>query len=419
MLLSLAVVLYLFGAVIRAVNLRYLRRHAHEVPSGFENAIDAATLGKMSAYTADTGWLSLITSLIIQMLIIVAIFGGLLEDYDRWINRCAHSFVSQGVLYFLILSWIFAIVSIPFESYSNFAIEKRHGFNRITPRLYWSDFAKGLLLTSIFIAILTLCGLSLVKWSNQAWWVLVWAVILLFELTITLIAPKLIEPLFMKITPLKNEQLKADICRLTERAHLRVDQIFQVDASRRSGHTNAYFTGFGPVKRVVLFDTLLEKLEHTEILAVLAHELGHWKRHHIMKSLVLIQGLSLGACYGAYRLINWEGLPNIIGARIASFPMRVSIAMFIGSLIAVFLTPCLNAWSRRHEWQADEYACGLVEPSELASGLIKLARDNLANLHPHPLYARYYGSHPTVVARVARLRAAMGEQSSPAQPTAF
>ncbi len=406
LLLGSAILLPCIEMFIRLMNLRHLKRHGNEVPAGFDRAIDTVTLGKMSAYAGDTGWLALVSNLFLQALIIFAIFAGLLERFDQWTLGFVQSFVLQGVCYFLVISWCSALISLPFGIYRNFVVEQRFGFNRMAAGLFWSDFIKGLLLSSVFILILTSSAFCLVRWSPQFWWFLVWAFFLIFQVTITLIAPTLIEPLFMKTTPLAEQELAADICALAKRTGVKVDRVFQVDASRRSGHTNAYFTGLGPVKRVVLFDTLLQKLTRVEILAVLAHELGHWKLRHISKTFIVSQVVALGTIYGAYRLIYWERLPNLIGATYASFPMRVTIVMFIGSLVSVCVSPCFNAWSRRHEWQADKFASGLVDPGTLASGLVKLAVDNLANLHPHPLYSAYYGSHPPTVSRVERLRSA-------------
>ena len=411
LLLAFAIGLALFEATIRSLNLRQMLRHGRHIPPGFETALDDSLMTKMSAYGADRGRLSLCSNLSIQVLIIIAVFGGAFEHYDRWISQLTHAPVAQGVLYCLFASWTFAVITIPFELYGHFVIEQHHGFNRSSVGLYWSDFVKGLALTSLFVSILAACALYLIQWSTRAWWVWVWAFLLVFELFVTLVAPRLIEPLFMKVKPLHNQALVEDISAMAARAGVRVDRILQVDASRRSGHTNAYFTGIGPVKRVVLFDTLLEKLDHKEILAVLAHELGHWKLRHVMQSFALFQGFTLAACYGAFRLINWEPLPGVVGAVNASFLMRATITLFIGSLVATCLTPCMNAWSRRNEWQADKYACSLVEPGDLASGLVKLCKDNLANLYPHALYAAFYGTHPTTVARVQQLKGAQALHS--------
>lgn len=262
--LSLAVVVQAIGFAILALNLHYLRRHGQEIPEGFEGSIDRKTLAKMSAYGVDTGRSALFNHLIFGALLIIVVFAGWLERYDQWITGFSHSFVARGVLYFLIASWISAVLSLPFELYSNFVIEQRHGFNRITKGLFWSDFAKGLLLTSVFVVALATGAFQLAKWSAAGWWIQVWALFLVFEVTVMLCAPKIIEPLFSKITPLSVAGLEADICALAKRAGVQVGRVLQVDASRRSGHTNAYFTGLGPVKRVVLFDTLLEKLDHAE-----------------------------------------------------------------------------------------------------------------------------------------------------------
>ena len=403
LLLILAIAVSLLHAAIRAINLRHLRRHGREVPVGFEAALDTNTLGKMVAYGTDRGKLTLYGNLAVQALILVAVFGGALERYDRWIADLGHAPVLSGVLYCLIATWMGSLISLPFDAYGHFVIEQRHGFNRSTTKLYWLDLVKSLALTSVFVSILASIALTLVQWSPQAWWAWVWSLLLAFELLITVIAQKVIEPLFMKVTPLQDGALREAISALADRVSVRVNRVYQVDASRRSGHTNAYFTGIGPVKRVVLFDTLLEKLDRAEILAVLAHELGHWKLRHVLRSFVLFQGLSLAACYGAYRLVNYESLPAMIGADDGSFQLRATLAVFVGWLIVSGLTPFFNALSRRHEWQADAFASTLVDPRQLASGLIKLARDNLANLHPHPMYAAFYGTHPTMVARVSKL----------------
>jgi STE24 endopeptidase len=178
----------------------------------------------------------------------------------------------------------------------------------------------------------------------------------------------------------------------------------QVDASRRSRHSNAYFTGIGRVKRIVLYDTLLEQMDNREVLAVLAHEAGHWKKRHILKRLVWAEVGSLVACFVAFHLLQWPELPALVGLEGASFPARLVILGFLGSLISFPITPLRSWLSRRHEWEADRFATELSGmPDALASALIKLTRENLSNLHPHPLFAAVYYSHPPMVERVKRL----------------
>jgi STE24 endopeptidase len=189
------------------------------------------------------------------------------------------------------------------------------------------------------------------------------------------------------------------------RAGLAISQVLKVDASRRSRHSNAYFTGIGRVKRIVLYDTLLTQMCHGEILAILAHEVGHWKKGHIWKRLLFMEAGGLVLFYLSFRLLYWGGLPGMFGLQQASFPAQTIMLGFLGSLAAFPLTP-LSSWlSRRHEREADHFACSLTgAPENLSSALIKLSRENLANLHPHPLYARFYYSHPPVAERVAGLR---------------
>jgi len=192
-----------------------------------------------------------------------------------------------------------------------------------------------------------------------------------------------------------------------------VNRVLQVDASRRSRHSNAYFTGIGRAKRIVLFDTLVEEMDDDEILAILAHEAGHWRLGHIRKRLLGGALLSLVACYGAFRLLTWDGLPGLVGLEQASFYARVVILGFLARLAVFGLTPAESYLSRRHERQADDYAAGLSgKPEALASALVKLSRNNLSNLHPHPLYSAFYDTHPPIVQRVAQLRLAAENRGS-------
>jgi len=219
------------------------------------------------------------------------------------------------------------------------------------------------------------------------------------------ISPYVIEPLFFKFEPVQTEGLEEEIRALMGKAGLKVSSVFQVDASKRSRHSNAYFSGIGRVKRIVLFDTLLESMNKSEILAVLAHEVGHWKKKHVLKRIILTETVALGTIFVACKLLAWEGLPGVIGLQGGSFYVRLAVLGFLGSLVMFPLTPALSLLSRKHEWQADRYACKLTgRPLDLASALVRLSKENLANLHPHPLYAAFYYSHPPVVQRIGKLQ---------------
>lgn len=409
------------GWLLQALNLRHLRVHGGEVPEELRGAIDAATLQRISVYTFEKTRLHWVKSALESVLAGVFLFSGFLGDYDRAITGEVEAtlrgrdLVAQGLLFFLPLLVADLLLDMPFSLYGNFRIENRYGFNRMTPRLWLTDQLKTLFLSIVLGGIVIAAALGLVAWSPSAWWLAVWAFFLVFSLFLMYISPYVIEPLFFKFHPVRHPDLEAGIRDLMQRAGLTVSKVQQVDASRRSRHSNAYFTGIGKVKRIVLFDTLLEQMTPPEILAVLAHEIGHWKLRHILKRIILTEALALAALFVAARLLRWPGLPELVGLEGASFPARALILAFIASIVVFPFTPIASALSRRDEWQADEYACEQTgRPEDLDSALVKLARDNLANLHPHPLYAKFYYSHPPVVDRIRRLRerAARQERSA-------
>jgi STE24 endopeptidase len=221
----------------------------------------------------------------------------------------------------------------------------------------------------------------------------------------TFAAPYLVEPLFYQMKPLAVQELAAEVQELAERAGVHVRRVLTMDASRRSAHSNAYFTGLGRVKRVVLFDTLLTQMTEGEILAVLAHELGHWKKHHVLVRIVASFALALALLFAARELVGAAFVPALVGLEQASFAARVLVLAALGSVLTFPLTPLAAAWSRRDEREADRFAVDLSgRARELADALAKLARENLSNLHPHPLYAKFYYSHPPVTERIRALR---------------
>lgn len=390
---------------LRAVNLRHLRAHGHEVPPGFEGAVDAATLAKASDYTLAKSRAGLVEALFDSGVLLAFLLSGALGAYDRWVTSVAASPVWGGALFFVGLSAAKTLLGIPFDLHNTFRLEARYGFNATTPRLWVADLLKGLALSSVLIGLLAAGALALIGWSPRAWWLWVWGFFVGVSVLLMLLSPYVIEPLFFRFKPVEKEGLEEGIRALMERAGLKVGRVFEVDASRRSKHSNAYFTGIGRVKRVVLFDTLLQQMTPPEVLAVLAHEVGHWKRRHVLKRLGLTSAAALAALYAAFRLVAWGGVPGLVGLASASLPAQAVILSLLASVAGFAATP-LFAWlSRRHEREADRFACALSgDPASLASALVKLSTENLANLHPHPLYAGFYLSHPPVVERVGALR---------------
>ncbi len=403
-LLWCALGVLLVRLVLRQLNLNHLKRHGHRVPAGFEGVIDRETLKKSRDYTLALSRLGLVESLSSQAVVLYFLFGGGLGFYDRWVNTVSTGYLTSGLTFFGGLFVASTLLSLPFNLWRTFVVEERHGFNTTTFRLWCADQFKGLLLTVLFMGTLLAGALALVNALPEWWWLPVWGVLALFVLFVIWISPYVIEPLFFKFTPLQDSELGTGIQTLVEKTGLRVEKIFQVDASRRSGHSNAYFTGIGKDKRIVLFDTLLEQMGHEEILAVLAHELGHWKYGHIRKTLIRTLLISLGACFAGWWCLKRPEVPSLVGLIQASDYARFLILGFAGSLLGFFGIPWSSWRSRKQEWQADGYAGELTgNPGALASALIKLSRENLSNLHPHPLYARFYYSHPPATERVAAL----------------
>ncbi|HZM15606.1 MAG TPA: M48 family metallopeptidase [Candidatus Krumholzibacteria bacterium] len=392
--------------LLRWLNLRHLRRHGSHVPPELEGVVEPERLERIARYTVERSRLGTVELAVENIVLGIFLFGGGLGAFDGWVAAHAPSFLGGGMLFFFLLFLAASVLRIPFELVEHFQVEKRFGFNRMSTRLWLSDQVKSLLLGLAIGGLLVGGALVLVRWSPTWWWLWVWTFFLVVSVFLLYLSPVLIEPLFFKFEPLRVAGLEDAIRELLGRAGLVARRVFQVDASRRSTHSNAYFTGLGRVKRIVLFDTLLQQMEPAEILAVLAHEAGHWKLRHVLQRLVVTEALVLAVLYAAWLSLGAEWIPALVGLEQASFYSRALLLAVLGSLLAFPLTPLGSALSRRHEWQADRFAVALTrQPQDLASALAKLARENLQNLHPHPLYATFYFSHPPVVERLRRLQA--------------
>jgi STE24 endopeptidase len=408
--------LLVFSAVAAArlglswLNLRHLQREGHVVPAVLAGQVDSARLARMSAYTAARARLGMVQSVLSASAVGGFLFAGGLGWYDAWAARLARSFVGNGVVFVTGLALASTLLSVPFQLYSDFRLEARYGFNRKTARLWWGDWLKSTWLSLLILAALSAGAFALIKAAPHSWWLWVSALVGSVSLLLTVLSPSLIEPLFYRMEPLKVEGLRDGIRAMTERAGVHVGRVLQVDASRRSSHSNAYFTGLGRQKRVVLFDTLLAQMSEPQILAVLAHELGHWKKQHVLLRMIAMQVLLVLSAYLAFRLAPNPWLPGMLGLGAASVPARLVILAAAASLLLFPLTPVFAAWSRHDEREADRFAVELQgAPLDLADALAKLGGENLANLHPHPLYAAFYYSHPPLAERIGTLRANAAE----------
>ncbi len=412
-LLVAYIAVILFSYTLKFINLNYLKKHGHEIPEPFVGHIDGELLKKTSNYTFEHSRFGYLESIFDNILTIIFLFGGLLGIYSNWISSLGLPFILEGIVFFLVLSLISAFIDIPFDLYSTFKIENKYGFNTTTPKIWITDFIKSIIISVILMAIIGGVGFWIIQASPQYWWIFVWAFFLVFSLFLMYISPYVIEPLFNKFTPISEEykSLEEKITSMLAKVGIRVSRVFQMDASKRSKHTNAYFTGIGKTKRIILYDTLLEKMDEDEILSVLAHEAGHWKKKHLLKMIIVSEVIGFIGIYISFRILQTDWLTRIFAIENDSFFAKLVILGFIGSLISFPFTPIGAYFSRKHERQADQMAVTLTgRPDGLISALIKLSKDNLANLHPHPFYAKFYYSHPPIVDRIKALKSMKPEK---------
>ncbi len=392
--------------LLRRINIRHLRRHGNEVPEVFMGEIDADTLSRMSDYTIASSGFAAIESVFDDLATLVILLSGFLPWFAAAIMFWQLHFVFSGLIFLGGLALIGGLLELPFNAYSTFVIEKRFGFSTIDFKTWVADILKGVAVSAVVMTLLAGLLLALLYYVPQTWWFWTWLVFAAFQLLMLWLYPVVIAPMFNKYEPVKDEQLRNSIMAMMSKADLKIEGVYQVDEGRRSRHTNAYFTGLGKTRRIVLYDTLLVSHSTDEIMAVLAHEIGHWKKKHIIKQLAFAAVFSLLGLYMAYLFINWTPLYRTFGfLHNTSFIGLFLLGVLAGPLVFI-LTPFGAAIARKFEREADDFAFGLVGTTKpLQQALKRLARDNLANLHPHPVFSRFYYSHPPLAERIARLQA--------------
>ena len=389
---------------LHRLNLQHLRQKGHTVPPVFQDTIDPEKFRRIADYTAESSDLSLVSTFSQQAVSLAILLSGLLPALAGLIESLDVGVIVGGLIFFAILSTVAVLLRLPFELYDVFVIEERYGFNAMTFTMWLADLIKGLIVTATLGGLFLGLLMALVAHGGKLWWLWAWIVLGVFELSLLWIFPLVIAPLFNKFEPLQNRSLAERIESLMSKAGLRVKGIFQMDAGKRSKHTNAYFTGIGRSKRIVLFDTLLKSHTEEEILAVLAHEAGHWKRKHLLKHLIPLEAVSLLGLLLVSRLLEWPLLYRTFGFET---PVLYGGLFLIGALLSplgFFAQPLESAISRRFEREADDFSVELIGRGDgLWNALRRLASDNLSNLLPHPLYAWFYYSHSPLEERLSRL----------------
>ncbi|MBC8414627.1 MAG: M48 family metallopeptidase [Nitrospira sp.] len=393
-----------FGYWLDYLNLVHLGKFGAVIPEEFEGHIDQDLLVKTSAYNIENARFGFVSSIFNNAAVLTFMLV-LLNIYNNWIKSLDLFFIASGIVFFLLMTYAETLISMPFSLYHTFRIENRYGFNTMTFRLWIIDALKSLAVSTILLALLVSAGLYIIQKSPDLWWLWLWSFFLFFSIVMMYVAPYVIEPLFHKFSPIGDESLESDIRGLMEKAGIKVSRVFKVDASRRTRHTNAYFTGIGRVKRIVLYDTLLETMDREEILAVLAHEAGHWKKKHLLKHLVTSEVFALVILYIAWHVLKNDMLSGIFHLTNGTFFSEAVLLGFVASILAFPLGPVFNYISRRHEEEADRYSYEMTGSGEGMTGaLVKLSTDNLSNLHPHPLYALFHYSHPPVLQRIRAIK---------------
>ncbi len=390
---------------LSALNRAEVRRHAASAPPAVAAIMDSETYAKSVAYTLEKSRFGVLTEIFDTMVLAMVLFGGVLPLLFATVAAWgAPGAVWSHALFILLAAALLSVPSLPFEWWEQFRLEEKFGFNKSTAGLWVSDKLKGLLLMFVIGLPLLWALLALVKWAGNTWWLWGFALVFGFQLLMLVLYPKLILPLFNKLTPLPAGDLRTRLLALGDRTGFQASTIEVIDGSKRSGHSNAYFTGFGRFRRIVLFDTLIAQLTPEELEAVLAHEIGHYRRGHIPKMIALAAVMLLGG----FGVIAWLARSPWFNQAFG-FPANEVAPSFLlfgllSGLVTFWFSPLGNVLSRKHEYEADAFARDAVGGAgPMVGALRKLAQKNLSNLTPHPWFSAFFYSHPTLVEREAAL----------------
>ena len=384
-------------------HLRHVAAHRDQVPADFFGRIELVDHRKAADYTTAKLRLGFFETLVDTVMLILLTLGGLLALIDGGLREWLGAGHPQGLALFATVGLIGFILGLPASLYRSFVLEERFGFNKLTWKLWLADLAKGAALTVAIGGPLLYAVLWLMDAMGRHWWLYVWLLWLGTNLLILFLYPTVIAPLFNKFTPLEDASLRQRIEALLARCGFSSSGLFVMDGSKRSAHGNAYFTGFGRAKRIVFFDTLLEKLAPQEIEAVLAHELGHFRHKHVVKRIALMGVMSLAFLWLLGLLIGQPWFYEGLGVGAGSTAMGLLLFSMVLPVFLFPLAPLTSALSRRHEYEADAYAAQQTAAADLIAALVKLYRDNAATLTPDPLHSLFHDSHPPASQRIARL----------------
>lgn len=381
-----------------------VQSHRSAVPAAFIDKVSLAEHQKAADYTLAKGKFGRIQIILGVVVLLAWTLGGGLDWLDQAWRSLGWGALWTGTAVILSMTFISSLIDLPSSLYSTFVLEERFGFNKTTFKIFVVDMLKGTALGLVIGVPLILFVLWLMESAGGAWWIYAWVGLTAFSLAMTWAYPKFIAPLFNKFQPLEEGEVASRIHALLERTGFNSKGVFVMDGSRRSAHGNAYFTGFGKNKRIVFFDTLLKHLTPSQIEAVLAHELGHFKRKHIVKGMILSVLMTLLG----FGILAWLMLQpwfySSLGVSQLSTYMALILFMIVSPVFTFFISPILARLSRQHEFEADEFAAQQSSATELIAALVGLYKENASTLTPDPLHSAFYDSHPPAAIRIAHLQ---------------
>jgi STE24 endopeptidase len=396
---------------LERLNERHVRAHAGAVPEAFKGIVDEATYARSVQYTLAKGALNRFDDTFRTAILLLVLFTGVLPwAFGLFRARLGESAWAMAAMLFAV-GLALSLAGWPVEWFEQFRLEEKFGFNTTTTGTWWLDRLKGLLLGIVLGYPLLVLILKFVDWTGPLWWLWAWLAMIAFQLLLAVLAPIVILPLFNKFTPLPEGGLRERLLNLARRTGFRARGIQVMDGSKRSRHSNAFFTGFGRFRKIVLFDTLVQQLTELELEAVLAHEIGHFKKRHIPKMLAVSAAGALAGFYLIAFLAQQEWLYRTFGFEPGNITPALLLFGLLSGVVTFWVSPVIHWWSRRNEYQADAFAAGVMrETGSLTTALRKLNEKNLSNLTPHPVYSGFYYSHPTLLER----ERALGRAPSPA-----
>lgn len=389
---------------LAARHIRHIEKNRSQVPDEFSGQIPLDAHQKAADYTVTRTRFGRYEALFASILALAWTLGGGLELLDQAWRSLQWDTIWTGIIFMLSVAIIMSVIDLPFSIYKTFVIEERFGFNKTTVKVFITDLLKGTVLTILIGVPLLWIVLTIMAETGSLWWLYVWGVWFGFSLLMMWAYPAFIAPIFNKFKPLENSDLKDRIEQLLAQCGFKSNGIFIMDGSRRSAHGNAYFSGIGNKKQIVFFDTLMEQLDAEEIEAVLAHELGHFRMHHIRKRIISMGAISLASLAVLGWLIQQNWFYTGLGVSTPSNYIALVLFMILAPLIGFFLTPVMSMLSRKHEFEADAYASKQRNAGLLITALVKMYEENASTLTPDPIYSSFYDSHPPAPVRIEHLK---------------